>query len=54
MEEEIKDLEELDLLQEPTEEPTEIALAPLTHDGNEAISGTLEEDKDVIFDEISE
>ena len=28
--------------------------APTSHDENEAIEGTLEEDKDVIFDEISE
>lgn len=32
----------------------EFEVGPLEHSIDEAIGGTLEEDKDVIFDEISE
>lgn len=32
----------------------EFEVGPLEHSIDEAIEGTLEEDKDVIFDEISE
>lgn len=45
--------EDKDLIGEPFDESI-IYDGPALHDESEAIEGTLEEDKDVIFDEISE
>lgn len=47
---EINDFTELAL----EEYEGEFEVGPLEHSIDEAIEGTLEEDKDVVFDEISE
>jgi hypothetical protein len=47
------DLNEI-IVEEVEEFEGDFTVGPLEHSIDEAIEGTLEEDKDVIFDEISE
>lgn len=47
-------MEENEILEEELLNDEEVFEAPVTHDVDEAIEGTLEEDKDVVLDEISD
>lgn len=47
------DLNEI-IIEEVEEFEGDFTVGPLEHSIDEAIEGTLEEDKDVVFDEISE
>lgn len=47
-------MEENKILEEGLLNDEEVLEAPVTHDVEEAVEGTLEEDKDVILDEISD
>ena len=47
-------MEENEILEEELLDDEEVLDAPVTHDVEEAVEGTLEEDKDVVLDEISD
>ena len=47
-------MKENEILEEELLDDEEVLDAPVTHDVEEAVEGTLEEDKDVILDEISD
>lgn len=47
-------MEENEILEEEVLNEDEVLEAPITHDVDEAIEGTLDEDKDVVLDEISD
>ena len=47
-------MEENEILEEELLDDEEVLEAPVTHDVEEAVEGTLEEDKDVVLDEISD
>ena len=47
-------MKENEILEEELLDDEEVLDAPVTHDVEEAVEGTLEEDKDVVLDEISD
>lgn len=47
-------MEENEILEDELLENEEVLDGPVTHDIEEAVEGTLDEDKDVILDEISD
>lgn len=47
-------MEENEILEEELLDDEKVLEAPVTHDVEEAVEGTLEEDKDVVLDEISD
>ena len=47
-------MKENEILEEELLDDEEVLDAPVTHDVEEAVEGTLEEDKDAVLDEISD